>query len=109
MFGELVSSSQEAFTLMLYKNGYKHWLWMQNESGTSDTSTGGFDGASNGLEYLYTARTRDLTSINGGRLRSGMLKYNELYIKAKEDRLRVQAGLQGALDRKKQAETKIKM
>jgi hypothetical protein len=53
LFEELVSPSQEAFTLLLYKNGYMNWVWMQNESGTSDTaSNGGFDGASDGPEYL---------------------------------------------------------
>jgi hypothetical protein len=77
----------EAFTLLLYENGYMDWVWMQNEAGTSDTSNGGW--RSDGLDYLYMARTRELTSSNRGRSRSGMLKYNAgLYSKVKEDRLR---------------------
>jgi hypothetical protein len=65
------------------------WVWMQNESGTSaDTSNGDFAGAPNGPDYLYTARMRESTSRHGGWSRSGMLKYNELYSKVKEDRLR---------------------
>jgi hypothetical protein len=85
-FGELVSPSQEAFTLCLYENGYMNRVWMQNESGTSDTSNSGFVGASDGPDYLYLVRMRELTSINGGWSRSGMLKYNELYSKVKEVR-----------------------
>jgi hypothetical protein len=81
MFGELIYPSQEAFTLLLYENGYMNWVWMHNESGTSDTSNGGFDGASDGPDYLYIVRTRELTSINGGWSRSRMLKCNELYSK----------------------------
>jgi hypothetical protein len=60
LFEELVSPSQEAFTLLIYKNEYMNWVWIQNESGMSDTSNGGFDGASDGPEYL------ELTSRNGG-------------------------------------------
>jgi hypothetical protein len=42
-----------------------------------------------GPDYLYyTVRMRELTSRNGGWSRTGMLKYNELYSKVKEDRQR---------------------
>jgi hypothetical protein len=54
----------------------------------SDTSNGGFDGAPDGPEYLYTARMRELTSRNRGWSRAGMLKYNDLYNRVKEDRVR---------------------
>jgi hypothetical protein len=83
LFEELVSPSQEVFTLLQYESGYMNWVWMQNESETSDTSNGGLDGASDGPDYLYTAMTRELTSRNGIWLRSGMLKCNGLYSKVK--------------------------
>jgi hypothetical protein len=85
LFEELVSPSLEAFTLLLYEKGY---VWMHNESGTSDTSNGGFGGASDGSEYLYMARARESTSRNGGWSRVGMLKYNGIYSMVKEDRVR---------------------
>jgi DNA-binding transcriptional MocR family regulator len=47
-FEELVSPSQEVFTLLLFENGYMDWVWMKNESGTSDTSNGRSNGASDG-------------------------------------------------------------
>jgi hypothetical protein len=30
LFGSLVSPSQEAFTILLYRNGYHKWVWMHN-------------------------------------------------------------------------------
>ena len=75
---DLVSPSQEAFTLLLYRNGYESWLWMHKElvssSGASDATDGegGLDGCPG---YQYTSRTIDLTSRNGGWSREGMLKF----------------------------------
>jgi hypothetical protein len=88
LFGSLVSPSQEAFTMLLYKNGYQKWVWMHNGSLSSEASEASNGDASDGTPgYIYTARTSDLTSRNGGWSRMGMLKYNELYKKVKEDRV----------------------
>ena len=81
LFSALVSPSQEAFTMLLYINGYENWVWMKNSSGTSDdTETDGCPG------YLYTARSSELTSRNGGWSKSGMQKFNQLYKKVREER-----------------------
>ena len=86
MFGSLVSPSQEAFTMLLYKNGFQKWVWMHNGSVSSQASEASNGNTSDGSPgYIYTARTSDLTSRNGGWSRMGMLKYNELYKQIKED------------------------
>ena len=89
LFGSLVSPSQEAFTMLLYKNGYQKWGWIHNGSVSSEASEASNDDTSDGTPtgYIYTARTSDLTSRNGGWSRMGMLKYNELYKNVKEDRV----------------------
>ena len=88
MFGSLVSPSQEAFTMLLYKNGYQKWVWMHNGSVSSEASEASNGDTSDGTPgYIYTARTSDLTSRNGGWSRMGMLKYNGLYKKVKENQL----------------------
>ena len=74
----LVSVSQEAFTLLLYRNGYDNWVYMHNELVTSDESTC--------PRYKYTERTNDLTSRNGGWSNEGMTVFNELYKKVQDDR-----------------------
>jgi hypothetical protein len=59
-----------------------------NVSVSSETTEGSNGDTTNGSPgYIYTARTSDLTSINGGGgwSRLGMLKYNDLYKKVKED------------------------
>jgi hypothetical protein len=80
MFGSLVSPSQEAFTMLLYKNGFKKWVWMHNGSVSSEASEASNGATSDGSPgYIYTARTSDLTSRKkGGWSRMDMLKYNEL-------------------------------
>ena len=88
LFGSLVSPSQEAFTMLLYRNGYQKWVWMHNGSVSSGASEGSHGDTSDGFpEYVYTARSSDLTSRNGGWSRTGMLKYNDLYKQVKKDRL----------------------
>jgi hypothetical protein len=66
--------------------------WMHTQailsSEASEDINGDFEGvAENGPGYLYTARTSDLTSRHGGWSKSGMLKYNELYLKVKEEQV----------------------
>jgi hypothetical protein len=75
LFGSLVSPSEEAFIMRLYKNGFQKWGWMHNgsvPSGASEASNGNTSDGSPG--YIYTARTSDLTSINGRWTRLGMLE-----------------------------------
>jgi hypothetical protein len=55
---------------------------MHNGFVSSKASEGsGFPG------YVYTGRSSDLTSRNGGWSRTGMLKYNDLYKQVKKYRL----------------------
>ena len=87
-FGSLVSPSQKAFTMLLYKNGFQKWVWMHNGSVSSEAGEASNGNTLDGSPgYIYTARTSDLTSINGGWSRMGMLKYNGLYKKEKENQL----------------------
>jgi hypothetical protein len=61
---------------------------MHNGSASSEASEGSHGDTSDGFpEYVYTARSSDLTSRNGGWSRTGMLKYNDLYKQVKKDRL----------------------
>jgi hypothetical protein len=93
LFDDLVPKSQEAFALLLYKNGYENWVWMHNHacmtSDGSDVTVGGEErGEEEGCPpYLYTRRRGDLTSRNGGWTRAGMDLFNELYKKVGADRL----------------------
>ena len=92
-FDTLISKSQEAFTLLLYENGYKNWVWAATnyQGSTSDESAGAGEVTtdSNCPSYGYTSRTTtELRSRNGGWSTEGMLKYNELYRKVAEDRTR---------------------
>ena len=96
LFDDMVSPSQEAFTLLLYRNGYEHWLWKHGEtlapSGTSDVTEGETGCSSDGGPgYQYTSGNRftsgeGVTMRNGGWSRTGMLKFNELYEAVKESR-----------------------
>jgi hypothetical protein len=89
-FNTLISKSQEAFTLLLYENGYKNWVWAaHNDPGsTSDTDGGGGNTTdSNCPAYGYTSRNKeDMPGRNGGWSTEGMLKYNDLYNKVAADR-----------------------
>ncbi len=48
LFDDLTAPSQEAFALLLYKNGHDNWVWMHNNacltSEGSDTTVGGGGG-----------------------------------------------------------------
>jgi hypothetical protein len=90
LLDDLVPPSQEAFALLLYKNGYENWLWMHNHACmTSDGSdvTVGENDEVGCPSYKYTRRRGDLTSRNGGWTREGMDLFNELYRKVRADRL----------------------
>jgi hypothetical protein len=91
MFDTLISKSQEAFTLLLYNNGYNNWVWSAtNDPGSNSdgsTETGGNTTDSNCPQYGYTSRNKEeLTGRNGGWSREGMVKYNELYKRVAADR-----------------------
>jgi hypothetical protein len=87
LFDDLVSPSQEAFTLLLYENGYQTWVWMHDEAVSSSGASDGEGGSDGCPEYLYTKRTRELTSRNGGWSRAGMVKFNEIYKLVRENRI----------------------
>jgi hypothetical protein len=91
LFDDLISPSQEAFALLLYKNGYENWVWMHNHacltSEGSDDTVGGEGGNEEDCpKYKYTKRTGDFTSRNGGWTRDGMNLFNEPHNKVKTDR-----------------------
>jgi hypothetical protein len=86
-FEELVSPSQEAFTMLLYRNGYKNWLWVHNICAMTFSSEE--SESDERPPYQYTMRSRDLTSRNGGWPQEGNDKYVELYDRVKQDRIAV--------------------
>jgi hypothetical protein len=93
LFDDLVPPSQEAFALLLYKNGYENRVWMHNHacmtSDGSDVTVGGEEREEDDVgcpPYLDTRRRGDLTSRNGGWTREGMDLFNEIYKKVRADR-----------------------
>ena len=48
-----VTASQEAFALLLYKNGYEAWSWMQSDSSSDGDETG----TEKQPNFKYTSRT----------------------------------------------------
>jgi hypothetical protein len=73
LLDDMVSPSQEAFALLLYRNGYRHWVWKHGEtvtsSVTSDITDGPVSGESEeaGPGYQYTTRNKDeVSKRNGG-------------------------------------------
>ena len=97
LFGAIVSPSQEAFTILLYKNGFQKWVWMHNGSVSSEASEAGNEDTSDSSspDYIYTSRTGTVISRNGGWSWQGMITYNELYKKIKEDRERDKGAFDG--------------
>jgi hypothetical protein len=74
LLDDLISPSQEAFTLLLYRNGYKNWVWMHNHASLSSegsedsnvTFEGDEDEEDGCPKYSYTKRTAmDFTSRDG--------------------------------------------
>jgi hypothetical protein len=95
LLDDLISPSQEAFTLLLYRNGYNNWVWRHSHAGLSSEGSEDSNVTLDGKEdedgcpkYSYTKRTAgDFTSRNGGWSRDGMKKYNTLYKQVQEDRI----------------------
>ena len=93
VFGTLVPISQEAFALLLYKNGYENWIWMHNNAATSEED----DDDKPGYLYMNT-RGRDrlvFTSRNGGWSAVGMEEFNRLCSKEKGSHLDDKGSLDG--------------
>jgi hypothetical protein len=69
LFDALISKSQEAFTLLLYENGYKNWMWAwtNRQDSTSDTSGDDHGGASHGdcPACACTTKRQDFTTRGG--------------------------------------------
>ena len=91
LFEDLISPSQEAFALLLYKNGYENWVWMHNHacltSDGSESAVGGENAEDEHCpKYKFTKRSGDFTSRNGGWTREGKTLFNELCKRVKEDR-----------------------
>jgi hypothetical protein len=85
-FDTLVSKSQEAFTLLLYENGYSNWVWaLYNEPGTTSDASSDVIGESGCPSYKYTTRSNEMTFRNGGWSRKGMQNFNELYTRVAEE------------------------
>ena len=80
---DFVSTSQEAFAMLLYKNGYKIWVNNYDVEGSSEAS----ESTEVSAGYLYTARSSELTSRNGGWHPSGMQKFEHLYKIVQADRI----------------------
>jgi hypothetical protein len=102
LLDDLISPSQEAFTLLLYRNGYNNWVWMHKHASLSSKGSEESDVTIKGEgeededgcpKYTYTKRMGgDFTSRNGGWWsRDGMKKYNTLSKKVQVDR-KVDAG-----------------
>ncbi len=75
-----VTASQEAFALLLYKNGYEAWSWMLSDSSSS----------SDGEEiptFKYTSRPKNgVTGRNSGWTVEGLTAFNTLYAMVTKDR-----------------------
>jgi hypothetical protein len=98
MFGDFVTVSQEAFTLLLYKNGYDNWIWKHNNMATSG-DTDATNEAAQMPPYLYTSTGATegsaFTTRNGGWSSEGMQEFNALYAGVKESRAADQGSFDG--------------
>lgn len=83
--GTFIPISQEAFALLLYKNGYDNWLWMHNNAATSEETE---DEEKPGYRYTNKKEGDGLvfTSRNGGWSAEGMIEYNRLCKLVTDDR-----------------------
>jgi hypothetical protein len=78
LLSKFVPISQEAFALLLYKNGYADWLWKHNEGVSSEDTD-----SSERPGYKYTSAMATegtaFTCRNGGWSPEGMKEFNRLY------------------------------
>jgi hypothetical protein len=82
---EFVTASQEAFALLLYKNGYEAWSWMLSD--TSSSSDGDGNEAPEVPTFKYTSRSNNrVTGRNSGWTVEGLTAFNTLYGMVTKDR-----------------------
>jgi hypothetical protein len=82
---DFVTASQEAFALLLYKNGYEAWSWVLSDSSSSSDSDG--IGAPVGPPFKYTSRSKTrVGGRNSGWTMEGLTAFNTLYGMVVKDR-----------------------
>jgi hypothetical protein len=89
LFSDFIPVSQEAFALLLYKNGYKNWIWMHDmNASSSDDTDNSHDEEKPGYQYTSTKAEKGtlFTRRNGGWSEEGMREFNALYAKVKANR-----------------------
>ena len=80
-----VTASQEAFALLLYKNGYEAWSWMLSDS--SSSSDGDGSEAPKQPAFKYTSKSiNHVMGRNSGWTAEGLNAFNTLYALVKRDR-----------------------
>ncbi len=82
---KFVTASQEAFALLLYKNGYEAWSWMSSDS--SSSSDGDGTEAQTVPTFKYTSKSiKHLMGRNSGWTVEGLSAFNTLYALVTKDR-----------------------
>jgi hypothetical protein len=86
IFSDFVPVSQEAFALLLYKNGYDNWLRMHNNAVSSSDEAN--EEEKPGYRYTNTKGCDGMvfTSRNGGWSQEGMETFNMLCNSVKDSR-----------------------
>ena len=80
-----VTVSQEAFALLLYKNGFESWSWMLSDS--SSSSDGDGNETQTRPAFKYTSRSEEHVMMrNCGWTVEGLNAFNTLYALVTEDR-----------------------
>ena len=81
-----VTASQEAFALVLYKNGYETWSWMQSDSPSSSLDGDGIE-TEQRPKFKYTSRSEShIMARNSGWTLEGLDAFNILYTRVVKDR-----------------------
>jgi hypothetical protein len=89
MFGESIPVSQEAFALLMHKNGCNNWIWMNdNNASSSDGTDCSNDAEKPGCRCagLRSEKGAMFTRRNGGWSEAGMEAFNSLHAKVKASR-----------------------
>ena len=84
-------ASHEALALLLHKSGYENWAWRHDHACLTSDRSDSADGGDGGEEehcpkHKFTKRSGNFMSRNGGQTREGMILFNELCKRVKEDR-----------------------
>jgi hypothetical protein len=89
MFSELIPVSQEAFALLLRKNGHKNWIWMHDVNATSSDGTDCSNDAEKPGHLCTCLRSEKgalFTRRNDGWSEAGMEAFNSLCAEVKASR-----------------------